>query len=303
VVLPGAPCIACGSATTLRYPARRRKWNRKGSVSTEFACTSPFLGEYEDIWSCSSCGLAFQSPPTSREELAESYAEVVDPLYLAEEENRREEFRELLGRLEAFQPPARLLEVGSFAGLCLDEAVKRGWSAVGLEPSRWAADYARSRLGAEVVNGTLADAPWEPGSFDAVCAWDVLEHLPDPFGDLKRTYELLRAGGVAAFTTVNIRSKASRLLRKRWPWLMHMHLFYFTPAALRILVHKAGFETFHLEGHPKRFRISYVLRRLERYAGPLSRIASQAVTRFGLANHLVTFDVGDVVLVVARKAY
>lgn len=302
VAQPRSACIACGSPTHLLYPARRRGGAFDGTIpAEEVACTSPYLGEYEDIFSCRACGLAYQAPPAAPDALAEAYSDVADALYLSEEDRRREEFRELLGRVEAYQGPGRLLEVGSFAGLCLDEAQKRGWTPVGVEPSRWAGDHARISYGVEVVTGTLADAPWEPETFDAACMWDVLEHLPDPLADLERMHRLLKPGGLAAFTTIDIQSRGSRILRKRWPWLMHMHLFYFTPRSLELLVGKAGFTSFLIERHPKRFRVSYMLKRAERYLGPLARAGSRAARSLRLEDRVVTFDLGDIVLVLARK--
>lgn len=287
-------CLACGAATRLKYRARRTS----GALPPdELRCTSTHLAEYGDIFACRACGLAYQQAPAEPHELTRGYADVVDTLYLAEEERRRAEFRELLSRLEAFGKPGRLLEIGSFAGLCLDEARARGWDPVGLEPSRWAAGHARS-LGHDVVTGTIDDAPWEPGSFDAVCMWDVLEHLPDPLDALRRMRELAAPDGAVALTTVNVAGLSARVLGPRWPWYMRMHLWYFTPQSLRLLFARAGFERVHVERHPKRFRVGYLLKRTERYLGGTARAVQRAASRTGLADRVVTVDVGDIVLAI-----
>ncbi len=294
---PASDCLACGEPTRLRFGPRKAS----GPVpADELRCTSPYLGEHGEIWACPGCGLAYQALDGDPAELLAGYADVEDPLYLTEEQQRRAEFRELLERVEAHREPGTMLEVGSFAGLCLDEAAKRGWAPTGLEPSRWAASHAREAYGAEVLDGTLADAPWGPGSFDAVVMWDVLEHVPDPLADLRRMRELAVAGGVVALTTVNIAGRSARLLRGRWPWLMRMHLWYFTPASLRLLFVKAGFAAVHIEPHPKRLRLGYVLERAERYGGPLARAARRGAERTGAADRVVSIDLGDLVLAVGR---
>ncbi len=78
-------------------------------------------------------------------------------------------------------PDGLLLEVGCATGEFVEEATAVGYEAIGVEPSKWAADTAR-RSGAEVFCGTLADWRAEYDSFtvDAVAMFHVLEHLDDP---------------------------------------------------------------------------------------------------------------------------
>ena len=289
---PGSTCIACGGPTQLRFGPRTRGG---GVAAEELRCTSPYLGEHGEIWACSGCGLAFQTGDVD----TSAYADVEDPEYLRETDRRRDEFRRLLAAVEQHRrPPGRLLEIGSFAGLCLDEARHRGWDAIGVEPSRWAAAHARTAYGIEVVEGTIADAP--DGPYDAVVSWDVLEHLEDPLGDLRRARELAADGTVLGLTTVNIAGRAARVLRGRWPWLMRMHLWYFTPASLRLLLRAANWEPLDVRTHPKRLSVGYVLERSERYVGRLGRVARTGAQRMRLADRVVSIDWGDVILALGR---
>ena len=49
-----------------------------------------------------------------------------------------------------------------------------------MEPSRFAAEFARDRLGLEVTTATLESAELPAEAFDAAVLGDVIEHLPDP---------------------------------------------------------------------------------------------------------------------------
>jgi 2-polyprenyl-3-methyl-5-hydroxy-6-metoxy-1,4-benzoquinol methylase len=97
---------------------------------------------------------------------------------VTEAENWRRTFRDRLGDLPAM--PGRLLDVGAATGFFVEQAREVGWDAVGVEPSEWAAAYARNELGVEVRTGTLEAMRFPDGTFDVVTLWEVIEHLPDP---------------------------------------------------------------------------------------------------------------------------
>ncbi|NBT14062.1 MAG: class I SAM-dependent methyltransferase, partial [Planctomycetia bacterium] len=59
----------------------------------------------------------------------------------------------------------------------------------------------RDRTGLEIVEGTVLDLPWEDDSFDAVCAFDVIEHVEDDAGAVAEMKRVCRRGGIL-FVTV-----------------------------------------------------------------------------------------------------
>lgn len=104
-------------------------------------------------------------------------------------------YRGALDRIEALAGRGRLLDVGCGCGFFLREALKRGWDARGLDPSRESIDYLRAMLGPVGTAGTLEDC--DPDErYDAVTMINVLDHLVDPWKDVARAAALLREGGV-----------------------------------------------------------------------------------------------------------
>jgi len=113
-----------------------------------------------------------------------------------------------------------------------------------LNPS--AIDFGRSRQ-LNLCTAALEDAGFEPGSFDAVSLFDVLEHLFAPLHTLRAAISLLRPGGIVFLYVPNYDS-ASRLLMGKdahFIWPTH-HLNYYTPATIRDLMTREGLETVYL---------------------------------------------------------
>jgi 2-polyprenyl-3-methyl-5-hydroxy-6-metoxy-1,4-benzoquinol methylase len=129
------------------------------------------------------------------------------------------------------RPPrgARMLEIGCGYGLFLAAARERGYEVSGVELSHPAAEHARTQLALDVFCGQLTDAPITE-RFDVICAWDTIEHVPDPVEFWRSVRSLLADDGVALFSTPYFSSLPSRLLRERW-WTLKPaeHIWHFTP--------------------------------------------------------------------------
>ncbi|HJR04162.1 MAG TPA: class I SAM-dependent methyltransferase, partial [Methylomirabilota bacterium] len=88
---------------------------------------------------------------------------------------------------------ARLAELGCGSGGML-EALGGFGTAVGVEVDPSLRARARER-GLDVRAGALPDTiPLEPGAWDAVCLFDVLEHVDDEAGALGACRRLLAPG-------------------------------------------------------------------------------------------------------------
>ena len=138
--------------------------------------------------------------------------------------------------------PGRVLDIGCAAGYFLRVMQRRGWDVHGIEPSRSIRALAERDLGPERVHAALLpDAKLEPGSFDLVTLWDVLEHLPEPVETLRAAASLLRPDGRLLVETQNVGSPFARLLGRRWQHYKHAeHLWHFNRRTLRDGLKRAG---------------------------------------------------------------
>lgn len=295
-------CNLCGAeAWDVRY-ASTHHGVRQPEVSI-FQCTSAEYGDHAQIVQCRQCGLVYANPRWTPTEVLDAYASVEDELYVAERAGRELTFRRHLQHLEKFTGPGdgrALLDVGAYIGVFVEVAQAAGWEAYGVEPSRWGVQAARAR-GLRVYEGTLATPEVQAGQFDVITMWDVVEHFDDPSAELRRALTLLKPGGLLAVHTMNVQSWMARLMGRRWPWLMSMHIYYFSPHTLAQMLRQAGFEIVWSGAQGRYLRLGYLATRLAGLSRPLGQLAERLIRRVGLGEVAVPVNFGDLFTVYAIR--
>ena len=289
-------CAACGEG-----PLAPHLIVDKAAGSSLVATTTSYGSAPDDIVRCERCGhmqvAAFPAEP----QLEEAYAEVEEAAYVDEEAGQRATAARALDRLERHRPPGRLVDLGCWVGFLVSEAGGRGWRASGVEPSRFASEYARSTLGLDVATGTLESADLPDGEFDAVVMADVIEHLPEPGDALDRIHALLAPDGVLMLALPDAGSRVAGVLGARWWSVLPTHVQYFTRESLSRLLARHGFAVEWIDTAPKAFTVRYYLERLEGYSAPVARLAVAAAESLGVAQRLVWPDFRDRMALVARR--
>lgn len=295
------PCNLCGARNvTLLYPSTLKNL----TFNTEdFRCTSSAYGIHPPIVRCNECGLVYANPRWDSSLVNAGYSVVEDPTYVEEREGRVLTFGRNLAPLEALvtnSTSRRLLDVGCHIGVMVELAQQRGWEAWGVEPSTWAAEQARAR-GLHVITGTLADAGLPENYFDVVTLWDVIEHLTDPTAEIRQVHRVLKPGGIFAIHTIDIESWFARLMGARWPWLMEMHLYYFSPRTLKRMLEQNGFHVIKSSAQGRYLRLGYFITRLAPYSQPLYRMLNAIVSRLNWGGVAIPVNFGDLFTLYARK--
>ena len=172
----------------------------------------------------------------------------------------------------------RVLDIGcgegEFGRIFKEE---RGGVVVGVENNKSAVEGCKEKLD-RVIEGDIesVNIPFPRGYFEAIVWGDILEHLRDPWHQLKRFSEYLSKGGYAIMSIPNIAyySVIFNLCLKRWRYqergIMDItHLRFFTLEGIRDLVQDAGLEIIRIE---KRYRFTEKGSKADRFARIMSFI-------------------------------
>lgn len=268
-----------------------------------FRCTCAGYGSHAQIVQCRHCGHVYANPRWVGDELLQAYAAVVDETYHQERAGRRKTFAKHLQALENVVGAAngrRLLDVGAYTGVFVEVAKDAGWKAEGIEPSAWAAKVAREN-GQLVHQGTLDTPELQGRSFDVITMWDVIEHLDDPSAEVGKILKLLEPGGIFAVHTMDIDSPIARVMGPRWPWLMDMHVHYFSRRTMALLLEQNGFENIWVGAQGRYLSLGYLATRVAGISRPLGRLLKGMIQRIGVAEVMVPVNLGDLFTVYARR--
>jgi SAM-dependent methyltransferase len=298
-------CAACGASELVPHLKVAGDAGPDGLIPT----TDKFGTALSDLVRCTSCGHRQTEPMPADAVLESAYSDAASDDYVEEEAGQRETARRALARLERHlvaeagngAPRARrLLDLGCWVGFLLSEASERGWQAVGVEPSQFASQYARERLGLDVRTGDLLTSPLPLAHYDAIVMGDVIEHLPRPGEALDRMAALLRPGGVAWMALPDAGSLVARGLGRRWWSVIPTHVQFFTHASIRTLLERHGWEVLEIATAPKAFSVRYYLERVGGYSPLVARLLVRGARAVRVADRMWAPDFRDRMAVIAR---
>lgn len=138
-----------------------------------------------------------------------------------------------------FPPPGFIIDVGGGTGFVASGLKSAGYETSVMEPGRDGAEAAYSRGVRPVLQMTLSEAGFIPGSIPSVGMFDVLEHIEDDVGFLVNLRSLLAADG-RLYLTVPAYS---------WLWSVDDHAAghfrRYTDRSLRVVLLRAGFSVIY----------------------------------------------------------
>ena len=191
---------------------------------------------------CTRCGLLRSNPVFSTEALSALY-QASKFTYGTEAIYATSTYARYLDRaLGKVRERGALLEIGCGNGLFLEAALERGFRTVdGVDPSQASVDAAPANVRGQIRVGLYDRATFSPESFDVVCAFQVLDHAPDPREVAEAAWANLKRGGVALFINHDAGALSARLLGRRSPIVDVEHTALYDKKTMRLLFERAGF--------------------------------------------------------------
>lgn len=291
-----AICATEGNATEL-YPASFRLDDLNPTVFS--ARRSPDRLHFRMV-RCDTCGLVRSDPVAGAETLTELYRHSGFD-YGDEVGNLRATYGRYLAKLAGYcAGGASLLEVGCGNGFALEEALRRGFGTIaGVEPSTAAVAEAAPEVGPFIVCDVLRPGLLAPGQFDAVCLFQMFDHVPDPGAVLDDCWAALKPGGHILILNHNVDAVSARVLRRRSPIVDIEHTYLYSLSTLGRLCRAHHFEVREQGPVWNRTRIEY-LARLAPFPAALRRAVAAVGEASGFGRLSLTIPMGNLYLIAAK---
>ena len=211
------------------------------------AAWRPFLhGDGFHFVRCVRCAVVYQNPRPSQADLRRRYSAEYFSYELSNEASFFKLMELSLGDVDfdgltAGLRPRRFLDIGCATGMLLSAMQAKQWEVQGVDLCRESAEYGTKTRGVPIFAGTIEEAHFGGGSFDAVHFSHLIEHVTDPRGLLTEVRRILKPNGYAVVTTPNVDGFQARLFGSRWRSAIPDHLTLFSPRTLRRLLDETGF--------------------------------------------------------------
>jgi len=203
------------------------------------------FGADYDLVECSNCGLIYFEPMPTVSELSTFYSGSYYNFEKSREEGKGMAFAQHLKRLKT---NGKFLDVGCATGFFINGIKKHSdWEVYGTDFGKSAVQFARDKLGLNVVEGDLADAQFPNAFFDYVHVNNVLEHVLNPVSLLRECRRIIKPNGVFFLSVPNGFNDSLDLIdfwkeEKKPARSKSGHIFFFPARTLPLLFKQVGFE-------------------------------------------------------------
>jgi SAM-dependent methyltransferase len=251
IAVEAVPCPGCGSG-------RKELWTE--SMDFDYFTTAMAFR----IARCGDCGLLYVDPRPKLSEIGKIYPPEYSAYHFDKIGNplirRARSFmqsgkaRRILRCLDPRTGRPRIVDVGCGAPALLSLLDRAAPGRLELYGNDFSPEMlaAVERAGFNPMPGAFESVTWESGFFDAVVMNQVIEHLFDVPGNLRKTYDLLRPGGVLFIETPSSEGLDARLFSRRHWGGYHLprHLQIFDSATIRRTLERYGFSVERIEYLP-----------------------------------------------------
>lgn len=197
---------------------------------------------------CRNCNHKYLNETIKNEFLTKYYNEIESEFHSKNDGNQTEilknENKIWANYILKYCPNTRsLLEIGCGSGFLLNRLRKKGFETYGIEPSLSASNFAKNKLGLNVVKGFLDTNTFVDKKFDIIILFDVIEHIDnlENLMDLIKFY--LSSNGYVVIMTGNVDSFFVRLCGKKWLYFFSWeHISFFNKKSISFLLNQNKFK-------------------------------------------------------------
>jgi 2-polyprenyl-3-methyl-5-hydroxy-6-metoxy-1,4-benzoquinol methylase len=192
---------------------------------------------FESLYKCIDCGLYVNKKYSDKNTLKEFLKNFV----LTASRKKEVELRRInkaniqLDNLEKYSKIGKVFDVAAAGGFFMKAAKDRGWKVDGNDISKASVDWCKLNYDIDIRYDYFEDIDLPSGEFDSVVMWNSLEHTHDPKEVIRKTYDILKSGGVVY---IRVPHRTPDNVKK---YFERGHSVEFNEKSLCLLLENAGF--------------------------------------------------------------
>ena len=139
--------------------------------------------------------------------------------------------------------------------------------------------------------------------FDAICLWDVIEHIEDPNELIKLLKKRMNNDGIMILSTPDIGALFAKIAKAKWPFMTPPeHLCFFSKKSVRYFAEKNGFEICERYVRGKWANVGFIIYKFNKVSKiKIPKVIAEAFCKGKLASLRLYVPTHDVQYVVFRK--
>tara|TARA_B100000242_G_C43044782_1_gene487567 strand:+ start:47 stop:997 length:951 start_codon:yes stop_codon:yes gene_type:complete len=260
-------CAICNSGKyKVVYESKFPEIINKEFLTSVYSSSSEVV-LYERVVKCSDCSFVYTSPRLKDELIHQLYVDGNDEDFITQDDMRvltsNRNIKHLM-KIGNFSNKShnQVLDIGCGSGTFLRSCRENGFSGEGIEPSKWLSNYSSTEHGLTIYQGTLSENIQNLNKkYDLVSMWDVIEHLSNPKEELKIIKTILDDNGFLILNIPDIDSSIAKIMGRKWPFYLSVHLLYFSKRTLEKLLKQSGFEIVSYGRHWQSLKLGYVFKK------------------------------------------
>ena len=252
----------------------------------------------DQVVKCKKCKFIYLNPRIKKKIIDKGYSFSQDKKFISQNRNRIKTFKNTLNIIsnKINVSNKKILDIGSGGGAflkaCKDENIK----AEGIEPNKWLVNFSKKKYGVNISTKKLNKIK---KSYDIISLFDVLEHIPNIKLTIKKIFKLVKKNGYLIINVPDHDSLARKLLRKKWPFYLTVHLHYFDKHTLCKLLNKK-FNLVYSKPYWQFLELGYLIERASGYFKILN-VFKKIIFFLNLDKTSLKYNMGQTLFIFKKK--
>ena len=277
----------------------KKKINDRFYLKSIYSSSSSII--LDQVVKCLNCNFHYINPRPKTNIILKGYSEVQDEEFTTQGKGRLQTFKNSLSLILESIDKSDLnngLDVGSASGEFLKACKDFNIKCEGIEPSKWLVNYGKKKYGIKVFKGDFLKFS-KKKKFNFLSFWDVLEHVADLKKAKSKILKLLNNDGYLIVNVPDMDSYARKILGKKWPFFLSVHLHYLNKTSL-LKLFGDKFELIIQKPHWQLLDLSYVFERAVKYF-PFLNVFHFLIKFSKIGKIKIKYNMGQTLFVFKRK--